>query len=146
MLTYSSFRRCPNSLARISCWGVADKGTLTFVFSSQISFSPWPVMILYDFCRLYAQARQVVWCHCCFCAVALAVVWPGCRCSQCSTQHLPISCFIGVLPWIYSCSIYDDLLHIHHSFKASSVVLSGAFIHSCCHLHCMHNSVVLPLT
>lgn len=55
-LTYLSFLRCPNSLAGMSCWGIADKGTLTSKFSSQILASPWLVIILCDFYSLYAQA------------------------------------------------------------------------------------------
>lgn len=128
-LTYAYFLRCPSSLTRISCWGAANKGTLNFECSHHKFFflnsnSLWFMQVL--------CSDQVTFCGAI--AASLVVMWPGF--GHHSTQHLPLSCFTGVLPRIYSCSIQYDLLHIQHFSTVSSAVSPSAFFRYC-HVHCL---------
>lgn len=128
-LTYAIFLRCPSSLTGISygVWQTRDHWILTshrrFFFLN--SNSLWFLQTLCSGQVMFFGAT----------AASLALVWPGF--GHHPTRDVPVSCFTGALPRIYSCSIQYDLLHVQHSSTASSAVLPSAFTHSCCRVHCL---------
>lgn len=141
MLTYSSAPRCPNSLARISCWGIADKGTLTFDSHHRFQFlldcddSPW---FLPSYCSGHVK----------FCgAFAASVLLPSMCCGLDAVSALPDTCLIlaSLVFFGFTAALCIKTCSTHTIFKASSVVSSGAFICSCCHLHSVRNTLALPL-